>query len=112
MALSRTMFPRPLLSLATLSAARPLTASSDLGTNLTETQRIRERAGWLLRDSLTTLALIHAEKDEVSRLERSMNATWLDLEADRRERFDEIDACGCGFYVFALFAEHIKEAEL
>lgn len=48
---------------------------------------MRERAGWLLRDALTTLALILAEKEEVSRLERAINATWLDLEADRRDRF-------------------------
>lgn len=51
-------------------------------------KRTRERAGWLLRDSLTTLALILAEKEEVSRLERAMDATWLDLESDRRERFE------------------------
>ncbi|CAM9238774.1 unnamed protein product, partial [Ectocarpus sp. 12 AP-2014] len=49
-------------------------------------KRTRERANWLLRDSLTTLASVLAEKDEVLRLERTMNATWSDLEEDRRER--------------------------
>ncbi len=49
-------------------------------------QRTRERAGWLLRDALTTLALILAEKEELSRLERAMDAAWLDLEGVRRER--------------------------
>ncbi|CAM9591141.1 unnamed protein product, partial [Pylaiella littoralis] len=49
-------------------------------------QRTRERAGWLLRDALTTLASILAEKEEVLRLERAINATWLELEADRSER--------------------------
>lgn len=55
---------------------------------------MRERAGWLLRDALTTLALILAEKEEVSRLERAINTGWLDLEADRRERFVAVSYFG------------------
>ncbi|CAM9501087.1 unnamed protein product [Ectocarpus fasciculatus] len=62
------------------SPANPAAAASKIG------KRTRERASWLLRDSLTTLALVLAEKDEVLRLERTMNATWSDLEEDRRER--------------------------
>eukprot|EP00903_Cladosiphon_okamuranus_P014903 g13800.t1 len=70
------------------SPAAPAEAGSKTRrvTNAAVSKRTRERAGWLLRDSLTTLALILAEKEEVSRLQRAIDATWLELEADRRER--------------------------
>lgn len=49
-------------------------------------QRTLKQAWRLLHDSLATMASMLEEKEELSRLERAMNALWLDLEADRRER--------------------------
>ena len=91
----------------------PAGLSPDPQHHLAGKQRTRERAGWLLRDSLTTLALILAEKEEVSRLERAMYATWLDLEGDRRERFDESGRLV--WLLFGLFSrcpQDITEAEV
>lgn len=47
---------------------------------------LREEARWLLRDTLSTLASLIGEIEEVARLERAMNALWTDMEEDRRDK--------------------------
>lgn len=51
------------------------------------TKVVRERAGWLLRDSLTTLASIISERQEISQLEAAMKHLWRQLEDDRQEKY-------------------------